>query len=521
MFAAALVILSGVLVALPGEAQAANVSALRELGKRVFFDPISRPRGRQSCASCHDPGAGWAGPRSLINLTVVAQPGAAFHLDRTAIGSLKPPSNAYASFIPPFSDDCGLNLGPPPTRNFCGGNFWNGRAEGSGALGLPPLYPGATEPIFGEDVFVVNGVLDADLKSSYDPFLGPTSEQALNPFPNPVEQNIDRQSVCKHVQKSAYAYLYRRAWKEPIRCDDATAYNKAFKRIAVALGAWQASPEVNSFSSKRDKALRAELDCLAAELSGIPSRASDCQHPNYLNSPGTFPLVGLTTLENYGHDLFYADRLPFTPVPPIPVGTVTACDPAGTAVDKGSNCSFCHSDDPAADDGAELLQLYTDNHYHNIGMPPNPEIPNNPGANPGLAGHTSLDGEDLDGDGVADERNQFGFFKTPTLRNVDKRPHSRFIKAYGHNGWFKSIESIVHFYNTAFVDNPANGKTRCPDGYTERQALAENCWPAPESAGAPIPALVGNLGLSACDESAIVAYLKTLTDRKVVLRPLF
>jgi hypothetical protein len=39
-----------------------------------------------------------------------------------------------------------------------------------------------------------------------------------------------------------------------------------------------------------------------------------------------------------------------------------------------------------------------------------------------------------------------GKMKVPTLRNVDKRPSAGFVKAYGHNGYFKSLESIVRFY---------------------------------------------------------------------------
>jgi len=39
-------------------------------------------------------------------------------------------------------------------------------------------------------------------------------------------------------------------------------------------------------------------------------------------------------------------------------------------------------------------------------------------------------------------------FQVPTLRNVDKRPDPSFVKAYGHNGYFKSLKEIVHFYNT-------------------------------------------------------------------------
>jgi cytochrome c peroxidase len=100
---------------------------------------------------------------------------------------------------------------------------------------------------------------------------------------------------------------------------------------------------------------------------------------------------------------------------------------------------------------------------------------------------------------------------------VDKRKGEGFIKAYTHNGWFKSMESIVHFYNTAFIGNPANGKTLCPEGTTEKDALDQNCWPAPEQQGPPpfgppIPLLLGNLGLTPDQEAALVAYLKTLTD---------
>src|ERR1035437_10530806 len=46
---------------------------------------------------------------------------------------------------------------------------------------------------------------------------------------------------------------------------------------------------------------------------------------------------------------------------------------------------------------------------------------------------------------------ELGKFKVPTLRNVDKRPNTSCVKAYGHNGYFKSLEDIVHFYNTRDV----------------------------------------------------------------------
>jgi len=64
-----------------------------------------------------------------------------------------------------------------------------------------------------------------------------------------------------------------------------------------------------------------------------------------------------------------------------------------------------------------------------------------------------------------------GRFQVPTLRNVDKRPYPEFVKSYGHNGYFRSLKEIVHFYNArdvlphCHVNDPGEGKT---------------CWPAPE-----------------------------------------
>ena len=58
-------------------------------------------------------------------------PGANFHVS----GGLKSPTNAYASEVEAFHE-CNLGgisfpPGPPGTgKQYCGGNFWDGRAEG-------------------------------------------------------------------------------------------------------------------------------------------------------------------------------------------------------------------------------------------------------------------------------------------------------------------------------------------------------------------------------------------------------
>ena len=48
--------------------------------------------------------------------------------------------------------------------------------------------------------------------------------------------------------------------------------------------------------------------------------------------------------------------------------------------------------------------------------------------------------------------------------------------------------------------------------YTEAEALAANCWPAPEVAENVNTDELGDLGLTDEEEAAIVAFLKTLSD---------
>jgi cytochrome c peroxidase len=181
-------------------------------------------------------------------------------------------------------------------------------------------------------------------------------------------------------------------------------------------------------------------------------------------------------------------------------GIQSALNPEG----KNANCALCHNNKGPGSRGDEADQIYSDFSYHNIGVPQNPEIPDS-GVPQGLVDHTA-------------NEPHAGHWKTPTLRNVDKRPGNGFTKAYMHNGWFKSLESVVHFYNTAEVLAPCSSNV-----ITEKEALAQNCWPEPENAnatsrGAPFN-LLGNLGLTPDEEAAIVAYLKTLTDTKTPKQP--
>jgi cytochrome c peroxidase len=100
-------------------------------------------------------------------------------------------------------------------------------------------------------------------------------------------------------------------------------------------------------------------------------------------------------------------------------------------------------------------------------------------------------------------KSYLGKYKTPTLRNVDKRPRPDFVKAYMHNGYLKSLRDVVHFYNTR------DALPACTPGDRGEKVT---CWPAPENPETMNRRQLGNLKLSDKQEDLLVAFLKTLTD---------
>lgn len=169
----------------------------------------------------------------------------------------------------------------------------------------------------------------------------------------------------------------------------------------------------------------------------------------------------------------------------------------GYALFQGKGkCKLCHVTGKGAP--------FTDFTFDNLGIPQNPENPAGVApafVDPGLGGF--LDTAGYEEDVYLPE---WGKHKVPTLRNVDLRPDSGSVKAYGHNGYFKTLEGIVHFYNTRDV------KPECSGAGTEAEALAADCWPAPEVSETVNRDELGDLGLTPEQEAAIVAFLKTLSD---------
>lgn len=152
-----------------------------------------------------------------------------------------------------------------------------------------------------------------------------------------------------------------------------------------------------------------------------------------------------------------------------------------------AGCSGCHKMDVTVDsNGNNIPPLFTYFGYDNIGLPRNMAIPGNPVADLGLGAKEGIPATEI------------GKHKVKSLRNIDLTP------PYGHNGIFKTLDDIVHFYNTRDVLKKVKDNNS-PE-------FAKTAWAPPEIASNMNTTQIGNLGLSTVEEKAIVAFLKTLTD---------
>jgi cytochrome c peroxidase len=312
-------------------------------------------------------------------------------------GNRKPPTAAYAGNSPLLHQD--------ESGAWSGGMFWDGRATGA---------------VLGD----------------------PLAEQAKGPYLNPLEQALaDARVLCVKVIKSDYANLFEQVWGAgTLNCakDVAGVYDKIGRSVA----AYERSAEVNPYNSKFDlfwdNALAAGKDVTKIKCGtggmggggamGCPSGGTD---PNRWTA---FRGLGLEDNELQGLAVFN--------------------DP------NRAKCSSCHS----LKAGPAGYPLFTDFGYDNLGIPKNPANPfyvmppawNPDGANwvdYGLGGYLKSAGF-----GVEVYGTELGKVKVPTLRNVDLRPFPEFVKAYGHNGYFKSLGDIVFFYHwRAAMDSGMGG----------------------------------------------------------------
>jgi cytochrome c peroxidase len=419
-----------------------QVQQIELLGKLMLFDKELSVNRNEACAFCHMPETGFTGPISELNRTTGSYPGSI----RTRFSERKPQTHTYAPLAPVLHYNEGQG-------DLVGGNFWDMRATGR-RLG------------------------------------NPAAEQAEGPPVNPTEMGLpDIACSVYRASQRPYRALFEAVWGAqafaidwpanveqvcntpgpPLADDPAPVHLVAvdrghaaatFDQMAQSIAGYEASHEVTAFSSKYDAVLAGKAQ--------------------------------FTPQEKQGYEFFRGK----------------------------ARCNECHRDGGPGED-----PLFTDFTASNIGTPANPDLPyygenvpdargyvaNKFGASfvDGGVGAFLSNGHPLSQPSAVDARwkplapNNRGRFQVPTLRNVDKRPSPDFVKAYGHNGYFKSLKQIVHFYNTRDV------LPRCAERDPRE---GTDCWPAPETTENMNKSKTGNLGLADQEENALVAFMQTLTD---------
>ena len=312
-----------------------------------------------------------------------------------------------------------------------------------------------------EEVFVGGAFWDG--RATGKRLRSTAAEQAQGPFLNPVEHGFaEAACVVSRVCAAPYGTELRAlhpdlcaavlpadidercatdGYTAPLTAAERRKVDKAFDAIALAVAAYESSTEVNPFTAKFDAWQQGK--------------------------------ARLSKQERLGLELFNGK----------------------------AKCAECH-----LSEGKK--PLFTDFTYDNLGVPRNPDNPfytmqaNNPAGHawidPGLGGFLATEAA-----WRQQARAEFGKHKVPTLRNVDKRPSADFVKAFGHNGYFKSLKEIVHFYNTR------DTLPVCAPGDAGEKV---SCWPVPETALNMNDDELGDLGLTEAEEEAIVAFMQTLTD---------
>ena len=238
----------------------------------------------------------------------------------------------------------------------------------------------------------------------------------------------------------------------------------------------------------------AEMEALEPGVCALPVEAS-CDGGAAEGAEAAVALLGraLSAYERSGEVMRFASRYDDYRAGR---GDLTAEEKAGLALFDGkAKCSACHVLTAGPDGRGPVLTDFT---YDNLGVPANAANAMLAGVDRGLA--ATLEADPFYASEAAGVE---GAVKVPTLRNVwTGQP-----RAYMHNGWFRTLEGVVRFYNTRDV------WPRCTTAATEAEAMAARCWPAPEIAATMNRKELGNLKLTGAEEAQIVAFLKTLTDR--------
>jgi cytochrome c peroxidase len=336
-------------------------------------------------------------------------------------------------------DDSGANAGASVYAGSDPALFGNRKPPTAAYLGDSPAL--AFDEAKGEWV----GGMFFDGRATGATMGDPLAEQAKAPFLNPLEMGLSSaEELRDKVKEGAYYALFEQVWGAGALDGEVETVSD---QICVSIAAYERSDEVNPYSSKFDRF----WDKATAKGFDVAQINSG----NWTQYRG----LGLSKKELRGLVVFNRPG--------------------------EGNCSSCHSLAP----GSKGYPLFTDFTYTNIGTPRNPQNPFYANLTYNPAGDTW---QDLGLGGFLRSEAEIGKVKVPTLRNVDKRPYGNLIKAYGHNGYFKSLPEIVDFYARGAEAGGQFGIPPVPAEVASNQAFIKR--------------------FSNLDQDAVVAFLKTLSD---------
>ncbi len=460
---------SPILTGQPPVLQNTGTEAIETLGELMLYDNKISPRRNEACASCHMPYAGFGGPIPSVNLTIVAFPGTVHF----RVGKRTPQRHPYAPFFPvlQYNQEQGL---------FFGGDFWDSRATGY-RLRIPDAEQAQGPPVDTQEMGFPDTACIA-FRLSHAVYR-PLFEDVWGKGSFDIDFPPETARIC--ATPGGAAVFGGNTTPVPLSAADRTHANSVYDRWAQSIDAFEQSVQVSAFSSKFDAFLAGKYKLTADEMAGFKlfdgkGNCNSC----HLDGRGTTLKTGQT------------DTSSTAVVNPL----FTCFGSANEGTPLNPRDAFYYQTTP--DSYGFIANPYGFG-YRDLGL--GTFLRSGFGSGPSPNSSWRQYAPTVDGQ-----------MQVSTVRDValappqcptTEAPGPYFQKGFFHNGYFKSLKQVVHFYNTR--DKYAYPVTsgHCPKGTTEKV----DCWPIPEVRN-NIDMTSGNLGLTDEEENQIVAFLQTLSD---------
>src|SRR5271163_2776154 len=458
-----------ILTGQPPVLQNTGTEAIETLGELMLFDKNISPQKNEACASCHMPYAGFSGPIPSVNLTMIAYPGSAHFRAGKRVAQRHP----YAPFFPVLQYNQVQGL-------FFGGNFWDSRATGY-LLRVPDAEQAQGPPVDTQEMGLPDTACVAFrlAQAVYRPLF----EEVWGKGSLDINFPHDTAQIC--ATPGGAAVFGGSTRPIPLSATDRTRANTVYDRWAQSIDSYEQSVQVSAFSSKFDAFLAGKYTLTADETAGYKlfNGKGNC-NSCHLDGRGTSLKPDQT------------DTGSAAMVNPL----LTCFGSANEGVPLNPRDAFYYQTKP--DSYGFIANPYGFG-YRDLGLGTFLRGAFGSGPNPNASWKQyapTVDGQ-MQVSSVRDVAS------TPPQCPTTEAPGPYFQKAFFHNGYFKSLKQVVHFYNTR--DKYAYPVTsgHCPNGTTEKV----DCWPMPEVRN-NIDMTSGNLGLTDEEENQIVAFMQTLSD---------